>query len=112
MLAGNPRDSAMQEGTNANIKLANLSKIGGKRGGGSSTIPVPQMQLLYTPQGGKSTDPNVQIQTNARVSTQGGANSVYDSLALKKGGSSRRRNTKRSRKSRRKSRRCRKSRRN
>lgn len=99
MLAGNPRDSAMQAGINSSEKLANLAKIGGKKRGGG-TIPVPQMQMLYTPQGGDSTNPNSQIQQNARISTQGAAYSVYDSLALK-GGKSRRRHSKKARKSKR-----------
>ena len=99
MLAGNPRDSAIQAATNADIKLANLGKIGGKKRGGG-VIPVPQMQLLYTPQGGNTTNPNVQIQQNAQIGTQGAANSVYDSDAMKKGGSIKKRYSKRVRKSR------------
>jgi hypothetical protein len=89
MLAGNPRDSAIQEGANSNAKLANLGKIGGKKRGGADTIPVPQYQMLYTPQGGNSTNPNAQIQQNAGISTQGAANSVYDKQVLN-GGSKKR----------------------
>jgi len=95
MLAGNPRDSAMQAGTNANVKLANMGKIGGKkRGGGvasnAEAIPVPQYQMLYTPQGGNSSNPNSQIQQNSQISTQGAANAVYDKQALKGGSRSHR----------------------
>jgi hypothetical protein len=70
MLAGNPRDSAMQQMTNTNIKQASLNAaVGGKRskrrgGASNSTIPVPQYQMQYTPQGGPGTDPNAQIQQN------------------------------------------------
>jgi len=95
MLAGNPRDSAMQEGANSSTKLANMGKIGGKKRGGAvasnaETIPVPQYQMLYTPQGGNNSNPNSQIQQNAGISTQGAANAVYDKQALI-GGSKRRR---------------------
>jgi hypothetical protein len=104
MLAGNPRDSAIQAGTNSDVKLANMGKIGGKRKGGAtntqSTIPVPQYQMLYTPQGGNSSDPNAQIQQNSQISTQGAANAVYDKQALKGGykkGGSKKRKTRRTR---------------
>jgi len=94
MLAGNPRDSAIQEGVNSNAKLASMGKIGGKKRGGAvasnaQAIPVPQYQMLYTPQGGNNSNPNAQIQQNAGISTQGAANSVYDNQALK-GGSKKR----------------------
>jgi len=103
MLAGNPRDSAIQASINANTKLTNLGKIGGRKRGkkrGGGVIPVPQMQLLYTPQGGNTTNPNAQIQQNAQIGTQGAANRVFDKLALAKGGSRKRRKTKRVKKSR------------
>jgi len=94
MLAGNPRDSAIQEGANSNAKLASMGKIGGKKRGGAvasnaQTIPVPQYQMLYTPQGGNNSNPNAQIQQSAGISTQGAANSVYDKQALT-GGSKKR----------------------
>jgi hypothetical protein len=92
MLAGNPRDSAIQAGANMNAKQASLGKIGGrkkgKRGGAENkggTINVPQYQMLYQPQGGNSTNPNAQIQQNAGISTQGAANSVYDKQAMSGG---------------------------
>ena len=113
LLAGNPRDSAIQSATNANVKLANLSKIGGKKRGGASSqgIPVPQYQMLYSPQGGDNTHPNSQIQNTSRIGTQGAANSIYDSLAMKKGGKKSRKNSKKhNKKSSRKSRKGRKTR--
>jgi hypothetical protein len=87
MLSGNPRDSAIQQGINSNTKLASMGKIGGKKKGGadantSQTIPTPQYQMLYTPQGGDNSTPNAQIQQNALISTQGAANSVYDKQAM------------------------------
>jgi hypothetical protein len=97
MLAGNPRDSAMQAGENMNAKQASLGKIGGrkryKRGGTGNkggSINVPQYTMLYQPQGGNGTNPNAQIQQNAGISTQGAANSVYDQQAMS-GGKSRKR---------------------
>lgn len=95
MLAGNPRDSAMQEGANSNAKLASMGKIGGRKRGGAvgsnaESIPVPQYQMLYTPQGGNNSNPNAQIQQNAGISTQGAANAVYDKQALKGGSKNRR----------------------
>ena len=92
MLAGNPRDSAMQQMTNTNIKQTSLNNaIGGKRRRikGGEGIAVPQYQMQYIPQGGPGTDPNSQIQLNSRTSTQAAANSVYDSEATKMGGSRR-----------------------
>jgi hypothetical protein len=91
MISGNPRDSAMQAGINSNNKLASMGKIGGKKRGGASneqqTIAVPQYQMLYTPQGGNASNPNAQIQQQSQVSTQSAANRVYDSAAMKQGGS-------------------------
>jgi hypothetical protein len=97
MLAGNPRDSAMQQMTNTNTKQASLSAaVGGRKkrskhrgGDANSTIAVPQYQMLYTPQGGTGTDPNNQIQQNSQISTQGVANAVYDQDATKTGGTRR-----------------------
>ena len=97
MLSGNPRDSAMQQMTNTNIKQASLAKsVGGKRRTkkGGDGIAIPQYQMQYTPQGGPGTAPNSQIQQNLQTSTQGAANSVYDSNATKMGGT-RNRNHKR-----------------
>lgn len=108
MLSGNPRDSAIAQMNQMNIKQANLSaSVGGKKKQrktkqrktkqrktkkiyntryGGSTIAVPQYQMLYSPQGGPGTDPNSQIQANSRVSTQGAANAIYDNYATQKGG--------------------------
>ena len=50
-----------------------------KKYGGAVT--VPQVSVPYTPQGGPVTDPNSQIATNLKTSTQGTANAQYDTLA-------------------------------
>lgn len=98
MLAGNPRDSAMQSlNNNARIQAqASASLSGGRlrrrksyRGG--DTIQVPQYQMLYEAQGGPGTNPNNQIQSNAQNSTQMAANSALDSGATQVGGTKRRR---------------------
>jgi hypothetical protein len=101
MLAGTPRDSAMQSmNNNAQIQAqANNSLSGGrhrKRKGyrGGNAIAVPQYQMLYEPQGGNGTNPNNQIQGNAQTSTQMAANSALDSGATKIGGSRHRRSRK------------------
>jgi hypothetical protein len=92
--AGNPRDSAIMANQNMNTKQANLNNaIGGRRhkykGGDSTQVVVPQMQMQYTAQNGNS-NPNSQIQGLSSTSMQGSANSVYDNLATKKGGSRKR----------------------
>jgi hypothetical protein len=92
MIAGNPRDSAIAQGNASTQKLQSLQSIGGrgrrlrKRVGGGGEINVPQFSMQYTPQGGPGQTPNSIIQDNARVGTQGSANSVYDNLATQKGG--------------------------
>jgi len=92
MLAGNPRDSAIEQGNAANLKLQSLQSIGGRRfkktrgGSNSNVIPVPQFSMQYTPQGGPGQDPNSIIQMNAVVGTQGAANSVFDKYATQMGG--------------------------
>jgi hypothetical protein len=101
--AGNPRDSAIQQMTNTNTKQANLSAaVGGcnykrKKYGGAVTIP--QVSVMYQPQGGKGTDPNSQIATNLKTSTQSTANAKYDNQATvmappSNGGGRRKQNTK------------------
>lgn len=98
MPAGNPRDSAMASMNSANQSQANANKAmaGGKykrrhRGGTNGTVAVPQFQMQYDPQGGPGTNPNNQIQSNAQISTQQSANSVYDSQGKLSGGRSRKR---------------------
>ena len=101
MLAGNPRDSAMQS-MNNNSQLqaqASTALAGGrhrkrKAYGGGDTLTVPQYQMLYEPQGGNGTNPNNQIQGNSQTSTQMAANAALDSGATKMGGSRRRRSRK------------------
>lgn len=101
MLAGTPRDSAMQS-MNNNSQLqaqANTGLSGGRhkkrkayRGG--DAIAVPQYQMLYEPQGGNGTNPNNQIQASSQTSTQMAANSALDNGATKMGGRTRRRSRK------------------
>jgi hypothetical protein len=96
MLAGTPRDSAIQSNTNMNQKSASLSAaVGGsrrmkknkssrKRKGGA--IAVPQFQMQYSDQSGPGGSPNNQVQQNSQISTQQVANATFDSEATKKGG--------------------------
>ena len=95
MLAGNPRDSAIQNmySSQENAALASKLLSGGKgirvsrkRRYGGGQIVVPQYQMLYEPQGGPGTNPNNQIQGNSQTSTQMAANSALDSGATKMGG--------------------------
>jgi len=67
-----------------NNELAGGRKRKYRRGG---AIVVPQFHMSYTPQNGPGQDPNSQIRDNAAIGTQAAANSVYDSQALKFGGS-------------------------
>lgn len=100
MLAGNPRDSAMQSmNNNAQLQAqANKNLSGGRhrkrntyRGG---AINAPQMQILYDVQNGPGSGPNDQMKGNAQTSTQMAANAALDSGATKMGGSRRRRSRK------------------
>ena len=85
MLAGNPRDSAIQQMNNTNLTQSNLNAaVGGKKRGGA--VVIPQFQMQYTPQGGQGQTPNSIIQQNLQSGTQGVANSQYDNLATQKGG--------------------------
>jgi hypothetical protein len=92
MLAGNPRDSAMASMNNkAQLQAhANKTMAGGKKKKYGGAVVVPQMQMLYTPQGGPGSNPNDQITGNAKTSTQGFANAVDDKQATQMGGSRRR----------------------
>jgi len=93
MLAGNPRDSAIASMNNASQSQANANKLAGgrrKRYRGGA-IAAPQMQMLYTPQGGPGTNPNDQMKSNAVTQSQTNANRVYDKDAMKSGGSRRKR---------------------
>jgi hypothetical protein len=96
MLAGNPRDSAIQANNNANQKSASLSAaVGGsrrRRKGGA--IAAPQFQMQYTDQSGPGGSPNDQVQQNSQISTQQSANAALDAGALTKGGKRRRRTRK------------------
>jgi hypothetical protein len=92
MLAGNPRDSALASMNNASQSQANANKLaGGKRRkyrGGA--IAAPQMQMLYTPQGGPGSNPNDQMKSNASTQAQTNANRAFDKDAMMSGGGSRR----------------------
>lgn len=96
MLAGTPRDSAIQENNNTNQKSGSLSAaVGGstrRRKGGA--IPVPQFQMQYSDQSGPGGSPNNQVQQNAQIGTQQTANAALDVGALTKGGRRRRRTRK------------------
>ncbi len=100
MVGSNPADSARLAAVNkAQAQAAANSAMAGgkikrknkKHRGGASSIPVPQLQIPYEPQGGPGTNPNNQIQGNAQTSTQMAANSVYDAQASKMGGGTKRR---------------------
>ncbi len=88
--AGNPRDSAIMSGQNANAKLAYLnSSVGGKRRkykGGANEVPAPQFQMQYTPTGGPGTSPNNQIADITTNSMQSNSWNVNDNQASKFGG--------------------------
>jgi len=94
MLAGNPRDSAMQSmNNNAQLQAqANTALSGGrlrKTRYGGGQIVVPQYQMLYEPQGGPGTTPNNIIAGSAQTSTQATANAALDAGATTMGGSKR-----------------------
>jgi hypothetical protein len=92
MLAGNPRDSAIANMNNASQSQASANKLaGGRRKYRGGAITAPQMQMLYTPQGGPGTNPNDQMKSNAITQSQTNANRIYDKDALMKGGSRRKR---------------------
>lgn len=93
---GNPKDSAMMSQQEMNRTQNNLNNsVGGKRrkyrikknnakgGATSNEIPAPQLQMLYTPQGGPGTNPNDQIKDISTTSTQAAAWKASDSLASK-----------------------------
>ena len=93
MLAGNPRDSAIASMNNASQSQASANKLAGgrRRRYRGGAIAAPQMQMLYTPQGGPGTNPNDQMKSNAVTQSQTTANRAYDNQALMKGGSRRKR---------------------
>jgi hypothetical protein len=97
MLAGNPRDSALQQMKNNNASQASIgAAVGGKKRvkkGGDGQVVVPQFQMQYTPQGGPGTDPNAQVAALSKHSTQGTANAAFDKHALS-GGSKKNKNKK------------------
>lgn len=93
-LGNTQSQSAIIAANNSAIKMNKMSNelAGGKkrkyrRGGANGTIVVPQFHMSYTPQNGPGQDPNTQIKDNAAIGTQASANAVYDTQALKFGGS-------------------------
>ena len=87
MLAGNPRDSAIQANNNTNQKSGNLSAaVGGSRRRKGGAIAAPQFQMQYTDQSGPGGTANDQAQQNSQISTQQSANSALDASATTKGG--------------------------
>ena len=93
MLAGNPRDSAMQSmNNNSQLQAQATTALAGGRHrkrksyGGANDIAVPQYQMLYESQGGPGTNPNNQIQGSSQTSTQMAANSALDAGATQIGG--------------------------
>jgi hypothetical protein len=95
LIAGNPRDSAIQHVNNMNAKQNALNQVAGKKNkrrvrtwkkGGAVT--VPQFNNKYPEQSGPGTGTNAQIAGLTQVSTQNKANAAYDSQ-LHKGGSKR-----------------------
>jgi len=96
MVGSTPANSAYlaqvnksQSQANANRAMAG-GKIKKKRHYGGD-VTVPQFQMAYAPQGGPGTNPNNIIQSSSQTSTQMAANSALDSGASIKGGSRRRR---------------------
>jgi len=100
MLAGNPRDSAMQSMKQNSQLQAQANALSGGRHRkrkayrGGDAIPVPQYQMLYEPQGGNGTNPNNQIQASSQTSTQMAANAALDKVGGSKRSVSRRRSRK------------------
>ena len=97
MPAGNPRDSAIASMQNSNELQAKANAMAGGRfhrrkkyGGTDNGIPVPQYNMLYSPQGGNGTNPNDIIKSGTQTSTQSYADRVDDNLATKMGGKRRR----------------------
>ena len=85
--AGTPREAAMQNMNASSQHQANANRAlaGGKRRKKKSyrggKMNAPQFtNMPYTPQGGHGTNPNDQMATNARTSTQMAANSKLDNL--------------------------------
>ena len=98
MVGSTPANSAYlaqvnksQSQANANRAMAG-GKIKKKRHYGGA-VTVPQFQMAYAPQGGPGTNPNNIIQSSSQTSTQMTANSALDSGASIKGGSRRRRSS-------------------
>lgn len=97
--ATSPRDDAYLAQKEMNATQNNVIRFGGKkrtnknrRGGSTSTVVVPQFQMLYTPAGGS--DPNPMIANALHNSMQSAAWSANDNQAASLNGGSRRRRKK------------------
>lgn len=78
MIGTSPRDSARLSMQNANQEQAEANKL--MSGGQGNQIAVPQMQMGYKPTGGPGTDPNAQITSLSKMSTQSVANAELDKV--------------------------------
>ena len=103
MLGSTPSNSSLMQIKNNQNALMNLKKVGGKgkRGskgkrGGDSTVAVPILTTPYTSANGAGQDTTSQQQVMAKLALQSNANSEFDKLAVKNGGS-RKSRTKKSR---------------
>ena len=79
-----------KQGIGITDKIDKITKFYSK-GGADDTFPVPQFQMLYTPQGGPGTNPNNQIADISTTSTQASSWKANDNAASKMGGSKKRR---------------------
>ena len=113
MLGSTPSNSSLMQIKNNQDALMNLKKVGGKgkrgskgkrgtkgkRGGAAAgTVAVPILTAPYTSANGAGQDTTSQQQVMAKLALQSNANSEFDKLAVKNGGS-RKSRTKKSRKS-------------
>ena len=96
MVGSTPANSAYLAQVNKSQSQANANRAmaGGKikkRRHYGGAVTVPQFQMAYAPQGGPGTNPNDIIKAGSQTSIQMTANSALDSGATIKGGSRKRR---------------------
>ena len=101
MLAGTPRDSAMQSmKQNSQLQAQASTALSGgrlrkrKAYGGGDTLTAPQFSMPYPETSGNGTGVNSQVEKMTITSTQGAANASLDNGATKMGGRRRRRSRK------------------
>ena len=102
MLGSTPSNSSLMQIKNNQDALMNLKKVGGKgkrgskgkrgakgkRGGAATgTVPIPIITAPYTSANGAGQDTTSQQQVMAKLALQSNANSEFDKLAVKNGGS-------------------------